>query len=294
MKAWFKNILKNPVPEFPRTIQIQTIPGCNARCIFCPNSDPTVKFPPEKISSKMFEDILKEASKYSVKRISPYLMNEPLLDKSLPEKLLLIKQYMPHAKLNITTNGALLKPDFAERLLQTRAIHNIYFSVQGIDKNTYKRVMPGLDLETVMENVKHFVAVKTKIGLKRPHVIVTMVKTNKIDVDKAVNYWKSIGIISKYTVFENRGGNIDKDLACNGHMNHYSKCTRLFKQCFILANGDVALCCTDYRRIAILGSLKEKTIHEIWNGKKAIGIRRLYLSKQFDKIPLCRDCEIEN
>ena len=242
----------------------------------------------------MFEDILKEASKYNVKRISPYLMNEPLLDKSLPEKLLLIKKYMPHAKLSITTNGALLNPDFAERLLQTRAIHNIYFSVQGIDKDAYQKVMAGLNLETVMENVRNFVATKKKMGLKRPHVIVTMVKTNMIDADKAVNYWKSIGILSKYTAFENRGGNIEKNLASNRHMNHYAKCTRLYKQCFILANGDVALCCTDYHRIAILGNLKEKSIHEIWNGKKAVAIRRLYLSKQFDKIPLCRDCEIED
>ena len=36
---------RNPLPEAPRVLQIQTISGCNADCVFCPNKKTEIDIP---------------------------------------------------------------------------------------------------------------------------------------------------------------------------------------------------------------------------------------------------------
>ena len=134
-----------------------------------------------------------------------------------------------------------------------------------------------------------------KRRLKRPHLWITMVDTKVIDAQRAVAYWKSRGISSKYTRLENRGGNIaDADSFSHSHqMQYFSTCTRLFKQMYIMFNGDVVLCCTDYSRVQILGNVRDKSLYEVWNGEVAMNTRRTFLSDKIGELPLCGKCKID-
>jgi hypothetical protein len=122
-----------------------------------------------------------------------------------------------------------------------------------------------------------------------------MVDTSVIDARKAVAYWQSRGVNSKYTTLENRGGNIkDADsFSQTRAMSYYTTCTRLFKQAYIMFNGDLVLCCVDYSRDQVLGNITGSSISAVWNGPIATGIRRRYLGHQFDQLPLCGNCKID-
>jgi MoaA/NifB/PqqE/SkfB family radical SAM enzyme len=290
-------LTRRPIPKFPRTIQIQTFTGCNADCIFCPYGETYETQPKGKMPIELFRRIIDEAAGHRVRRISPYLMNEPLMDRDLFDKVRYINERIPDCKVVITTNGHFLTPPVVDRILDTgEGIHELYVSFQGIDKESYERTMRGnMDFDRTLANVNHFVETQRARGQERPKLWITMVDTTVIDARKAVAYWRSRGVASKYTTLENRGGNI-KDAEAYSRtrsMSYYSTCTRLFKQAYIMFNGDLVLCCVDYSRQQVLGNITGSSIEAVWNGPVAREIRRRYLGHEFDRLPLCGACKID-
>jgi uncharacterized Fe-S cluster-containing radical SAM superfamily protein len=296
--TWLRNrITRRPIPEFPRTIQIQTFTGCNADCIFCPYGETYGTQPKGKMPMDLFRRIIDEAAEHGVRRISPYLMNEPLMDRDLFDKVRYINEKIPDCKVVITTNGHFLTPPVVDSILAMgEGIHKIYVSFQGIDKESYEKTMRGnMDFDRTMTHVNHFLETQRSRGATRPQLWITMVDTAVIDARKAVAYWRSRGVASKYTTLENRGGNIKdaESFSRTRAMSYYTTCTRLFKQAYIMFNGDLVLCCVDYSREQVLGNIVGSSIHAVWNGPVATEIRRRYLGHEFDRLPLCGNCRID-
>lgn len=88
-----------------KSIQIQTITGCNLKCPMCPNSKMTQ--PKKLMTKKLFNKILKDLDGFDG-RVSLYLMNEPFLDKRLEELVKLTRKKLPKAFINLSTNGTLI------------------------------------------------------------------------------------------------------------------------------------------------------------------------------------------
>lgn len=285
------------VPAFPRTVQFETHTACNGACIFCPYPITIESQPKGLMKRELFEKIVREMARHSVRRISPYLNNEPFLDSDMVAKLLYIRERIPRAKIVLTTNGSRLDDRTIDGLLEADALDALYISFQGVEKKGYEATMRGgLIFEETMANVENLIEKwKAAGGRKRFKIVVTMVATNLINTGKAVAFWESRGVESKWTPLENRGGNIDGASAFapeSGPLKRYANCTRLFKQAYVLFNGDMVLCCTDYTREVILGNVAESSIEEVWNGPQARAIRRLYAEGRMDEIPLCRECMI--
>lgn len=292
-----KRMTRRPVPDFPRTLQIQTVTGCQADCIFCPFGS-TYDFQPKgRMDPDLFGRIIAEAKKHDVRRISPYLMNEPFIDKDLFKKIRYIHEQIPNSKVVVTTNGGLLTKDRVNEMLDIGdALHALYVSFQGIEKEGYEKTMRGaMHFSHTMENVNYLLERQRRRGSPWPKVWITMVSTEVIDAKKAVAYWRKRGVRSKYTALENRGGNIAdaESFSTSGHMEYFSTCTRLFKQGYINFNGDMVLCCTDYSRKQILGNITSSSIQEVWNGPKAVDIRRRFLGDQIHTIDLCNVCKVD-
>lgn len=293
MDAW-KRLLLRRVPAFPQMIQIQTRTGCNGACVFCPYPDAVNKVPRGRMTDALFEKIVDEIACHHVtRRISPYLMNEPFLDSSILEKARLIKKRVPNARIVITTNGSLLTEEVVRDLVMDNPLRAVYISMQGIDKEPYEATMRGaLVFEKTLENVERLVDMRNRYC---PHlnIVVTMVKTNRIDADKAVAYWKSRGVQAKYTLLENRGGNTQAFDALNtGNKRVFKDCVRLLKNAYVLFNGDMVLCCTDYYKTTVLGNIGESSIETVWNSEYAREIRRNFLRGDLSRVPLCAACYI--
>jgi MoaA/NifB/PqqE/SkfB family radical SAM enzyme len=292
-----KRLFYRQVPTFPRAVQIQTRTGCNADCIWCPYGE---TFPTQAKGTMewgLFERIVEECARHKVRRISPYLMNEPFLDRDLPKKIAFIHEHCPSAKVVVTTNGSMLRPDVVKEILDLGpALRALYISFQGIDKESYEATMRGrMQFEQTLEHVHYLVDEMKRRQASYPEVWITMVDTNVIDAKKAVRYWQSRGVRSKYTTLENRGGNIKdaESFSRTKAMSYYTTCTRLFKQAYIMFNGDLVLCCVDYSREQVLGNIVGSSIYDVWNGEVAKEIRRRYLGHEFDKLPLCGNCRID-
>ena len=296
--AWRRlrnRVTRRPIPDFPRTLQIQTLTGCNADCVFCPYGATHDSQAKGRMPDDLFRRIIEEAARHDVRRISPYLMNEPLMDRALPDRIRLINSLAPSSKVVVTTNGHFLTAEMTEALLDLGdGLHELYVSVQGIDRKAYERTMRGnMDLDRTLANVARFLAARKRRGQERPRLWITMVDTAIIDARAAVAYWQSRGVASKYTVLENRGGNIaDADDYSRAPLRPYTTCQRLFKQAYILFNGDMVLCCVDYSRKQVLGNVAASSVREVWNGPVARAIRRRYIDGDYARLPLCGSCRV--
>ena len=281
-----------PVPPFPEDIQIQTITGCNASCVFCPNGKTKNPIKPARMDDGLYQKIIDECLKHRVKRISPYLMNEPMLDRKKKKKIRYIADRKP-AKLSIkiNSNASMLKGEMIEQILNS-GLDRLNISFHGISKEVYEESMQGLNHGDVLGNINRFIEEKQRRNLKKPKVTIVMVKTKLVadEIDSIKNYWKQRNVSTHIRAMENRasdavqGRNLNPD-----KWQPFHWCKRLFTQAYILATGDVVLCCVDWERTTILGNLREKTLEEVWNSEKAVSIRRKFLSGDFRDI-LCSNC----
>ena len=296
VRIW-NRLTRRPILPFPRTIQIQTFTGCNADCIFCPYGATSDAQPKGRMPPDLFRRIIDEAARHRVRRVSPYLMNEPLMDRDLFDKIRYIHAAIPGCKVVVTSNGHFLTPPVVDAILALGGgLHELYVSFQGLDREAYERTMRGsMNFDRTLANVNHFIDEQRRRGLDRPKLWITMVNTAVIDAKKAVAYWRARGVASKFTTLENRGGNIRnaESFSRTKAMSYYTTCTRLFKQAYILFNGDMVLCCVDYNREQVLGNITNSSIHDVWNGPVAQEIRRRYLAHEFDGLPLCGNCKID-
>lgn len=294
LAVFIKRLRKErPVPQLPRVIQIQTKSGCNARCVFCPNSVVGPRLTHGEMEEELFKKIVDEITQYPpLSRISPYLMNEPLLDRRLGEKIRYIaERKRPETTIKINSNGSLLDEEMGEQLVES-GLNRINFSVHGIRPQTYESQMVGLRLDRVLENIDRFIELKKKIGANKPTIRVTMVRTKAIEEElpEIMDYWKRRGIRVNVRPLENRAR---REIAAKGlnpkHWRPFNFCSRLFEQAYILYNGDVVLCCVDWERTTILGNLREQSLHEIWNGPAYLEMRRRYLTGDLKGL-LCEKC----
>jgi radical SAM protein with 4Fe4S-binding SPASM domain len=298
LRVW-KSATRRRVPDFPKTVQFETHSACNAACVFCPYSLTVASQPRGRMSDELFDQIVEELARHHVRRISPYCNNEPFLDPRMVERLRIIHRRIPGAKIVLTTNGSRLDEATVDGLLEKDALHALYISFQGVEKEGYEATMRGsLVFEKTLANVERLIARwKTAGGEARFKIVVTMVATSLVDTEKAVAFWRARGVQSKWTPLENRGGNfLSADSLAPGlrPLTRYANCTRLFKQAYILWNGDMVLCCTDYTRKVVLGNVADSSIEQVWNSPRAVAIRRLYAEGHMDRIPLCRDCTISD
>ncbi len=285
-----------PTPHFPRRFQIQTQTGCNARCIFCPNKYLYNKIEKGKMSDELFRKIIDEIAEHDgVERVSLYLMNEPTLDKTLPEKVAYARSKLKkETEIAIDTNGSGLTQEMIEGLIDA-GLDRLLVSIQGFSKETYEKIMVGLSYERMMENMERLIETMKRRKAKKPKIIVSMVTCgiNEHEVRKFKRFWRKKGVKAASSVIKNRGGLIEgtKELFPYGLRGRRS-CARPFRDMVILYNGDVPLCCMDWERKVIVGNVAENSIKDVWLGKTLNHIRECFNTGNFKALPdICKSCK---
>ncbi|MEJ5299510.1 MAG: radical SAM/SPASM domain-containing protein [Thermodesulforhabdaceae bacterium] len=283
---------KLPMWDFPRNIQIQTIAACNAHCIFCPHGKTNNPLTRGSMDWDLYRTIIDEITKYRVFRISPYLMNEPLLDKEIGERIRYIssrKRFPTYTKIN--TNASLLTEEMSRDLLDS-GLDVLTCSVHGIVKEKYEQTMVGLKLEEVLEKIDRFLELKKKFRKKKPELRITMIRTKLIepDIEKIKEYWKKRNVRVAIRPMSNRAHESISSLSINARpLMPFTWYHRLFEQIYINVKGQLLICCNDWEQTTVLGDLTKQSIYEAWRGEPYMEVRRRFLRGQV-KGMLCENC----
>jgi radical SAM protein with 4Fe4S-binding SPASM domain len=253
-------------------VQVQTISWCNRSCAICPSQ----KFPRklEFMSLETYPRVLEELASLGFSgRFSPYLQGEPLLDKRMPELLARARATLPQAKLLIQSNGDALTVEKGLALFEAglhKLIINCYDDGEQLSRvQDVVREMVGrqFDLRLIKGSLARMTRSEHRSQIRREIAI-----ENK-------TWWKA-------DTADNWAGNIP------GALTQPLKkwCFRPFNQLYVHFNGNVVLCCCDWKGEVIFGNLTEASLSEVYSSPIATEYRQ-NLAKKNRKMKLCEICD---
>lgn len=278
--------------DFPLEVQIQTITMCNSHCLMCPYTRVYKKISHGKINVNLYKKTIDECSHFNVRELKPFLMNEPLLDHRLPTLILYARRSLPKTTIGFSTNGQLLEGKMAKELPHS-GVNEIWINFNGGKKETYEKIMKGLSFEKAIKNILAFKERVVKGGFDIK-IFISTVETSLVinEIQESISFWEKYDIPVVTTPLNNRGGNLkDNHLKALRKIKGHRVCDRPFYKIYILYNGDVILCSSDWMREIIIGNVAKSSIYEVWNGEKQKQVREAFLNKDLKKLPLCQECD---
>lgn len=148
--------------------QVESSFACNLHCIMCPwEGDRRSINNRGHMSQTVWEALVPYLNE--VKSIDFSGGGEPLLQKHLVSWILQAKSAGCH--VGFLTNGVLLNPEIASRLVDT-GTDWIGISIDGADQKTYEAIRIGSDFEKVCSNIKALSALRLN---RRPWLMINFV-----------------------------------------------------------------------------------------------------------------------
>jgi hypothetical protein len=262
---------------FPKYIQIQTHSYCNGRCSYCPYQQVNKEVSMGIMNELLFYKIIDECLQHNMKRIVLYLQNEPLMDSRLFHFINYIRN-KSKVVIELSTNGILLNTTIQSKLLK---VDNL-------------RLLLNINEDTPLNNI--FEYVKQKPNGRTIAIVYKgyLSKEKFFVVRDFFSKHKRIFHVSLWNgIVDNRAGNVNlyKNVLNVSSLKGKCRDKRDTEWIHVLWNGDVILCCQDWRRTVILGNVVSHTISDIFNSKE-YNIIRDYMSskKEVPKNFICRLC----
>ena len=297
-KRWHEYPGKRILTDFPMNIDLCITSRCNLSCIMCRRTLELKKgitsgiFQTEQgdMDFNVYKKIIDEAAREGVYAIHISGDGEPLLHKDIID---MIKYARSKNILDLFmhTNATLLYGDVAAELLEA-GLTRLIISVDSPVKETYEKIRVGADFDVVVNNIKNFMDLKKKKGLKYPFVRVQMVEmnNNRDQRNAYVNYFgnivDSIGLIEYMNFYEL--DEEDRYYRPRKYKDDYV-CRQLWQRLCINFDCNVYICVRTHEN-GKLGMVHNSSIKELWHGEKMKKLRNGHLNGNIDKISPCSNC----
>lgn len=286
MASFFDIIKQRPVvyggdEKFPlfNRISIETSSHCNRRCQFCPISTGRrdfVKFMNDATWRAIMEAL--KASRFDG-IVSMFLLNEPLLDKSLAAKIAEVRAACPRSSIYVSTNGdPLFKGvDLATSLERVVALYDA--GINTINLNVYdegdqhERYLALINELTSKFNVEFTMHKYRHNSPCRNFIALTDMRVSRIEKNASIT-----------DMFHARGMKDVEPLK--------AYCMRTQRHAVVLWNGDVPICCaidpTD-AKIPVVGNVEKTPLLDLWNSEMMFKYR--YFTQKKRRVLIgCRTC----
>ncbi|MCP1311571.1 radical SAM/SPASM domain-containing protein [Paenibacillus tyrfis] len=283
------------VPDFPKAIEVQTTAACNACCIICPHAQVWKEGLRGTMADHLFEKIIAECQKYqSDLRLIPYLNGEPFLDPNMPDKIAMINEQCPESVVEISTNVSMLDEKIISKLYYTR-IDDLRLSIFGFSQQTHEKMMPGLKWERVWANLMRLIT-DPRLRQQIPEINLVMIAHPYVPEEEymqAQEFCYQHGLKFKHWGFLDRSGNVklfsnevrhERVYGCEQH--------RPLERMHIRVNGDIILCCQDWRASTVIGNVAEMSLREIWLSPAYNKVRASIYRGEGEVPEICKKCKL--
>ena len=266
---------------------------CNADCVFCPLVESEHFKHPGNMTDGTWDTILLNLVpwKDSLQKFCPYLMQEPLIDKTIFKKIKQIYEYFPDVKVEISTNGAALTDSTISKLFECfeGRKHDIWISHHGTNAETLHHIMQ-IDYEKAHKNI---------INLLQRSDGKFCIKLRGAGESKAVNkvyftqqeykdYWKrnfeehkinTTNVNVDSFQFHDRAGSLHRTDrgACElnkgivrqiGPKHKPFHCDRVSSWLHFDWTGDIRLCCMDYHHEVKLPNINRMSLLDYFHSNE--------------------------
>ncbi|MEK7436392.1 MAG: SPASM domain-containing protein [Pseudomonadota bacterium] len=272
--------------DFPHEVSIETLAVCNAACVFCPYPDLERKGDkmPDALVEKIIAD-LRDVPQDLPFSISPFKINDPLLDVRIFDIMGEINARLPNAALRMFTNGSPLTEKHVARLARVRNLAQLWVSLNHHEEQRYEQIMK-LPLKRTLERLD-MLHRKKAAGEFPPPVQVSRVCDGSPEDQAFLDF-----VTLRYPLFQ--AGMVAQSewlgqvpgLLAAGKL-HPVGCGRWF-ELSITATGQVAFCCMDGRAEYPIGDVSKSHVLEVYNNPDYRRYRE-HFADRTEGAP-CRSC----
>lgn len=292
LSQWIKysNDTLIELPQTPVMLNIEPTNKCNLKCVMCPRDHMTR--PLGTMSIKDYTKVMIQAKEAGVSEITLNGYGEPFITEEVYEMVTLAKQYGFNIKIN--TNGHYLTEERINKLLKDPP-HILSISLDGATKEVYEKVRINGNFDKVQNAISLFLKLRKEQNKEQDVQltlqIIKMDETQK-EVDDFCNYWKDkVDDVSVPNV-HNWGGVIQKNGTLNDLKMTRYPCKELFRTMMVFYDGSVSICCAVFDDNMNMGNIHKQPLKDIWNNSEYQLLRKHHINGDFDKIDVCKDCNM--
>jgi MoaA/NifB/PqqE/SkfB family radical SAM enzyme len=271
-------------------VRYEVTDHCNADCIMCPRDLHENARPHGVMALDQYQRSIDEVSALGAKQIVLTGFGEPLMDRTLEDKIAYARK--KGLRTYVISNISLLTRKRAVRLIEA-GLDELRCSFLGMRRETYEKVMVGLNFETSMRNTLALLEERERLQSKIPKVQISYIvlAENETDTDEFRQFWEPLVDAIEIWKPHNWGDGRDyrqrmDDLALK------TTCGRpAHGPLQIQWNGEVIPCCYDYNNEIVLGNAFERPVLDILNDAKYRLLRLAHREKKFTLFPFCNGCD---
>jgi MoaA/NifB/PqqE/SkfB family radical SAM enzyme len=213
---------------------------------------------------------------------------EPLLQPELLLRMISYGKSVGLGALHLNTNGMLLGPELAERILSS-GLDVLVFGVDGVTKATYESIRVGGDWDQLFGNIREVLA-RRKARSSGPEILVQIIEMdeNAREVDRFRDYWLQQGAVVKVRRKLSWGGRLATPSSVSKELR--IPCPWAITLMHVLWDGRIPRCAGDTEGDDSAGNAWHSSLVELW--ARLAPHRALHLERRFDELPeRCRDCK---
>jgi radical SAM protein with 4Fe4S-binding SPASM domain len=214
-----------------------------------------------------------------------HLFGDPLLNSHVSDMVKYAAQ--KNIACGISTNATFLNEKLAKKMCLS-GLDTIVISIDATTDKTYDKIRPGGNFSQVVKNTERFLNLPERKNIK--HTIIQMIKMkkNQHEIGDFIKKWKG----------HSRKVHIKEESTWAGYFKNKSRsnsiqrfpCRKLWERLTIDWQGNVSICCRDFRMKVKLGNIKADSLNQIWNGDQMISIRKSLTKNNYEHVSLCKSC----
>lgn len=283
---------KTSTAPFPINALVELSNGCNHKCLFCYNTLMERKV--GKLDKDLFKQFVADAVKHGLLELGLYTTGEPFILSNLSEYIAIAKEEGVN-RIYLTTNGSLASVDNVERCIQS-GLSSLKFSINAIDKDTYKLIHGRDDWDVVVENL---IDIYNLVTSKYPHVrlfgscIMTNL-TGDISDEFASRFGQYFDDMYINYAGQQGGRNAKyverfSEYVIHASLSDTKPCEMLWNRLHLTCEGYLTCCCVDYEHDLIYADFKRDSLLDAWNNDLMQSIRRRHIEKELVGT-ICYNC----
>lgn len=266
----------------PFAVQVEATEGCNLSCTFCAMNSirESNGGPYYYMETATAEFIASEMAKHGwTSRIEFAMHGEPSMNENLHELVAAFRKHLPNNQIMVTSNGG----GFLGKLHRIPQLFEAGANILALDNYDSVTIVPRLIKQLTEERVKEWGATlrfypedpegNPHRRLKKGARLITILE-DLLTAD-----------VGTHSILTNQAG---QAFAFNDEQST-ARCAKPFRELSIRYDGNVSICCNDFRGVFKVGNVLELGLHDLWQHPRFQAARKKLYHGQRD-FGVCKGC----
>lgn len=305
--------------NLPYVDQLETTNACNLKCVMCPRGqvnhmtrpiqamedglfrtaiDQISEAEQEKNKSRINrQDFLRDpppglvwpGSEYDVSALRLHHFGSPMLDPHMLDRVSYIKG---KTDLAIQFSETIINLKIKEvRELFRLGLDRLIIALDGTNAEEFKtsRGVEVKNFDAMIQRVRDIIDAKPAVG-DRTKLDVQLIKMRHAPNQSFVEEWDAVPGVNVHIKPFFPYPDVPHDLVTDQDTVFQRSCRIPFTSLTVMTSGEVVPCNSDYNGEQVFGSLREKTLQEIWDSPRVVEFCRKFVFDLFEQEELCKRC----